>query len=256
MKSKPNSTRNFRFQRFSIADDRCGMKVGTDGVLLGAWAGVERCQRILDIGTGCGLIALMLAQRTELDGCLIEALEIDPMASQQACENFQASPWCIRLLCHSQSLQDFAETERNRSQFDHLVSNPPFFERSMGSADPHQHLARHTTHLSRTDLFRCAANLLVATGRISLVLPFDQWPDTEKIAGEWGFHVWRVTSVRPLPGRSFKRVLLEFGQSPSELISDELTIEQTRHVFSSEYENLTRKFHLRFAGGAGDQCEA
>jgi len=235
----------FRFQRFAIEDDQCGMKIGTDAVLLGAWTNVDGKGRILDIGTGCGLIALMLSQRTEGNGTPIDAIDQDENAALQAAENVANSPWPNRIKVSHQPLQQFA-SGGNEGRYDLCVCNPPFFTDCSRSSDPKKSVAKHTDTLSHKQLFSCSQRLLQQTGKLSVILPYDQLAIC-LTAQQIGFYLHRQTSVRPLPAAPFKRVLLEFGRQESQTLREELVIESARHQFSPAYEALTSKFHLRFA---------
>lgn len=240
------SRKPFRFQRFAVDDDLCGMKIGTDAVLLGAWANVKKKQRILDIGTGCGLIALMLAQRTEDIEPTIDAIDQDENAAQQATGNVANSPWPKRVQVSHMSLQQFL-TPEHIGCYDLCVCNPPFFTDCSPSHDQRKSEARHTVSLSHHQLIASSKLLLQQAGKLCLILPYDQFESILDTAQLAGFYLHRQTSVRPLPDNPFKRVLLEFGLRPSEVLREELVIEAKRHVFSDGYEALTREFHLRFA---------
>lgn len=242
------SSKRFRFQRFAIDDDRCGMKIGTDAVLMGAWANVDHCKRILDIGTGCGIIAMMLAQRIESTTGQIDAIEPDASAAQQATQNVQSSPWPNRITIFNQSLQEFTVAYASPN-YDLCVSNPPFFSNSTPSMASNKRQARHTIDLTREQIFDSANRLLTPTGSLCLILPIDQLNETQAIANQQGFYIKAQTSVRPLPDKKFKRVLLRFNRQPTTCHHDELTIESRRHEFTEQYEALTRNFHLRFASG-------
>lgn len=237
----------FRFQRFSLADDQCGMKVGIDGVLLGAWASVENAARILDIGTGCGLVALMLAQRTETQSAHIDAIEIESAAASQASDNIAQSPWRERVSVFNQSLQRFACSDSvNNRAYDLCVCNPPFFESSLVSRQPDRRRARHAISLSRETLFACTLALLSKRGRFCLILPFDQLSPVRRIGEEVGLYLQKQISVRSLPGRPFKRALLELGREQPSLQIKELTVELVHHQFTDEFRKLTRDFYLGF----------
>ncbi len=242
----------FRFQRFAINDDQCGMKIGTDGVLLGAWSDVEGTSRILDLGTGCGLIALMLAQRTEKRDVSIDAIDRDKSATIQASQNVANSPWPNRITVKHVSIQDYAAQDLS-ARYDLCVCNPPFFTNCSPSQDAGKRLARHADHLNRADLFDSVKDILSPSGRFCLVLPFDQLETTLPLATDKGFFLSRETSVRPFPDAEIKRVLLEFVLNEVETSRSEFAIETTRHVFSPTYESLTREFHLRFSETAGSQ---
>jgi tRNA1Val (adenine37-N6)-methyltransferase len=158
----------FRFKQFTIQQERAAMKVGTDGVLLGAWASVPLPGgRVLDVGTGTGLIALMIAQRTV--NVEVDALEIDPSSALQAKENFRNSPWRERLSCMHVSFQDYAA--RCKTQYDLLICNPPFFSASSKTPSSEKNLARHDDSLGLDDLFKGAVGLMKKNSLISLILP-------------------------------------------------------------------------------------
>jgi len=243
----------FRFQQFSIRDSGSAMKIGTDGVLLGAWTPIREAKSILDIGTGCGIVALMLAQRTSEVGSRIDAIDLDQGAAEQALENFQDSPWPDRLPNRIEdvhlSLEQFT-LQNQANRYDLIVCNPPFFAPMKQSGIQARHHARTTETLKRELLFQTTKNLLKPNGRFSLVLPYDQTESALELAFTSGFERWSRTNVRPLPDLGFKRVLLEFGLCSLEVeqrIHDELVVEDSRHQYSKDYERLTKEFHLRYA---------
>ena len=187
------------------------MKVGTDGVLLGAWCRLRphTDKAILDIGTGTGVIALQLAQRTESWNATIEAVEIDPEASETARRNFAASPWSTRIELHAMPVQQFT------ARFDHIVSNPPYFTDSLTSPDPSKTLARHTSSLSYDELIAVCNSLLLPNGRISLILPTGAQAERMIAAAlEHGFAPSRLTEVHSTPLSGPKRLLIEFSRRP------------------------------------------
>ena len=238
----------FRFQRFSIADDRCGMKVGIDGVLRGAWADVYGAARILDIGTGSGLLALMLAQRSETLKAQIDAVEIDPEAAQQASENVSQSPWSDRIRVMREDISVFAARDSIHARdYDLIVCNPPFFLDDLESEKKAERTARHSTRRFRQSLVNSARTLLGAEGKLSLVLPASQCNELVDAAKNLGLHVSRLTWVNPLPKRPFHRVLIELARHESEPLVQEMTIETRHHEFSPQFAELTRNFYLRFA---------
>ncbi len=167
----------FRFKQFTVYHDRCAMKVGTDGCLLGAWTPLPSSTtnpiHVLDVGTGSGLIALMLAQR--LPNAIIDAIDIDPGAIEQATFNFAQSPWPNRLRAHLCSLQEWHSHLTPSSQwnglYDLIVSNPPYFINSLPNPDQQRNMARHTDTLSYAELFSCCTQLLSPTGIFSIILP-------------------------------------------------------------------------------------
>ena len=229
----------FSFKQFTVRHDRCAMKVGTDGVLLGAWTDLSHSRRILDIGTGTGLIALMLAQR-----CMdarITAIDLDSAAVEQAQENIQASPWKDRI----EALQQDICTYHPNGTFDTIVSNPPYFIDSLKCPDGQRSTARHTDTLDADRLIGKVSELLTSDGRFSIILPAEQTEDLIRVAGEKGLHPSRQTWVITRPGLSPKRILMEFRKTPITLQPDELVIELERHAYSEEYIALTKEFYLK-----------
>ncbi|MEE4197513.1 MAG: tRNA1(Val) (adenine(37)-N6)-methyltransferase [Bacteroidales bacterium] len=232
----------FKFKQFVVYQERCAMKVGTDGVLLGAWAGVENANRILDVGTGTGLIALMLAQRSNAS---IDALEIDARACAQALENINHSPWAERIHVIHQSFQDFSE--KNAAKYDLIVSNPPYFQNSLTTPDARRTQARHNTDLQLDDLIGGTLQCLAPTGTLSLILPYLEGNLLIAGAAEKGLYCVRKTNVLPKPGRKPKRLLLEFQRNKKPLFEQNLVIEVSkRHQYSDDYKALTRDFYLNF----------
>ena len=229
----------FTFKQFTIYHDRCAMKVGTDGVLLGAWTNLENANRILDVGTGTGLIALMLAQRTK--DATITAIDIDADAVSQAQENVLASPWKDRV---EVALQDIC-TYAPDSLFDSIVSNPPYFVNSLKCPDGQRTKARHTDSLDANRLIGKVTELLAPEGRFSLILPADQTDELLRIAEEKGLYPSRITRVITRPGLPPKRVLVEFRKTTQICEETELVVELDRHVYSKDYIALTKNFYLK-----------
>lgn len=233
---------SFRFKQFEINQDNCAMKVGTDGVLIGAWANINSSNKILDIGTGTGLISLMIAQRCD---SLIDAIEIDTDAYNCAKKNIENSIWNNRINLHNKSLQAFAaETE---SKYDLIVSNPPFFENSLKSADNKKTLARHTDSLPFSDFVTLSKKLLTENGRLTVILPTIQGEELINKCLLIGLFLIRKTSVKPTPDKEAKRLLLEFGFKKADSESSILIIESDgRHQYSDEYKVLTKDYYLAF----------
>ena len=229
----------FTFKQFTIRHDRCAMKVGTDGVLLGAWTDVSHSCRILDIGTGTGLIALMLAQRCPQAS--ITAIDIDAEAVEQAHENILSSPWKDRV---EVLLQDVCPFPANQ-QFDSIVSNPPYFIDSLKCPDSQRNTARHTDTLDAKRLLESVARLLSDNGRFSIILPAEQTDLLIQSAYTQGLYPSRQTAVITRPGLSPKRILMEFQKKKEAFHPDELIIELERHVYSEGYIALTKDFYLR-----------
>ncbi len=232
----------FRFKQFTIRHDKCGMKVGTDGVLLGAWAGTEACSRILDIGTGTGLIALMLAQRCK---AVIDAIDIDADACLQAQENAESSPFAGRINILHSSLADFAQAGTNR--YDLIVSNPPYFVDSLRCPDRQRNTARHTDTLTLEDLLQDSRKLLAPQGRVALILPYDQKERLADCIRAQHLFLSKEVSVIPVAGAQPKRLLAELSTdtSASPTFSSRLTIEMARHQYTDEYIDLTKDFYLK-----------
>lgn len=232
----------FQFKQFSVYQDRCAMKVGTDGVLLGAWVDVANAKNTLDIGTGTGLIALMMAQRSV--STLITAIEIDSEAACQATENVLNSPWKDRIEVVNADLLDFNCSKR----YDVIVSNPPYFSQSLQSPDKQRTLARHNDHLTYSALIQKVATLLSENGRFSVIIPYDHKDEFIQLASQSRLYLQRIVAVKTTPTSVFRRVLLEFSFVESiveQLKVEELLIERERHQYSTEYINLTKDFYLK-----------
>lgn len=229
----------FAFKQFTIYHDRCAMKVGTDGVLLGAWTDVSSSKNVLDIGTGTGLISLMIAQRN--DASSIVAIDIDDAAASQAKENVSASPWKERITVINQDICLYQPSMR----FDTIVSNPPFFIDSLKCPDGQRNTARHTDTLPIQSLLRKGGELLSNDGAFSIIIPYDQSEEIIRLAEGEGLYLVRHTQVVTRPGLPPKRSLLTFRKTKEECKNDELTIELDRHVYTDEYIALTKDFYLK-----------
>lgn len=236
----------FRFKRFAVRQECAAMKVGTDGVLLGAWCPVDgRPRAALDIGTGTGLLALMIAQRCE--ECRVDAVEIDAGSFGQASANFAESPWSERLIAYHSSIQDFALVGGH--EYDLVVSNPPYFENSLPSPDGGRTIARHTTELSYEELVACAAAFLSASGVFAVIVPRTATERFLERAEHAGLYLHRWTEVRSKPGAPPRRSLLALRRTPPHcpVIPDGLMIENgCSQTYSAEYIALTRDFYLKF----------
>lgn len=231
----------FHFKRFSVDDALCAMKVGTDGVLLGAWADVEGAKHILDMGTGSGLIALMVAQRNHK--AQIEAIDIDEGAVLQARKNIDASPWRERIEVALSDANSYTSSQR----FDHIVSNPPFFTTTLLSPDERRAMARHCSTLSYDDIITTAERLLVPEGRLSLILPTSEAAQFRRVAFE---RLWlrRETTVLTRKGDAPKRTMMEFVLCNEPLMPcvDTLEIYDDGGVYSDKYRQLTAEYYLKF----------
>jgi len=238
------SNTHFNFKQFSVQQDLCSMKVGTDGVLLGAWTNTDEANSILDIGTGTGLIALMLAQRSN---ATITAVDAEENACEQAKMNFDASPWTDRLNIIHSKIQDF----HSDNLFDLIVSNPPYFSGYYSSDNLSRDIARSAdVLLPYEELILSSKKLLFDNGRLSLILPADQQEKIISIANQNGLALSRLTFVKTKNTKEAKRILLDFVNTSNEVIAiiDELIIQSDDNgrVYTQEYINLTKDFYLAF----------
>lgn len=235
----------FKFKQFVVEQGQTAMKVGTDGCLLGAWANHSSPNRILDIGTGTGVVALMLAQR--FSEAVIQAVELEAAASKQARSNFEESPWKDRILLEHSSIQDFA----SREQFDLIVSNPPFFPEgdfSLAEGEARQ-MARSTGSLSYSELLAAAARLLAPQGRFQLILPANLQEGFSQLAKEVGLFAEQICWIQPLPDRQANRVLLSYSFNEKKTEEQQLIIRlssQQKHHHSAEYVELLKDFLIIF----------
>lgn len=216
------------------------MKVGTDGILLGAWADIENSANVLDIGTGTGLIALMLAQRSP--DALVHAVEIDANACTQASENFSASPWSDRLTAFNDSIQDYAAF--SRTSYDLIVSNPPFFTGGTLSINQDRSEVRHTIKLPTGDLLASARKLLKPTGKFCVVLPLLEGLRCQERAATYGLHCTKIVEIFPKPDKKANRVLMQFEKTPKSLEESTLTIRLDDENYKEEFKAKTKDFYL------------
>ncbi len=233
----------FQFKQFSIQQDRCAMKVGTDGVLLGAWCPVDHKPfSILDLGTGTGVIALMLAQRSVAEQ--IDAIEIDEEAYEQAVDNFENSSWSDRLFCFHAGLDEFMEEPED--EYDLIVSNPPFYNEDFKTANEQRDLARFQDAMPFEDLIEAADLLLSENGVFAVIIPFKEEERFIDLSATFELYPVRVTRVKGTPDTPIIRSLLAFKRYElSTLTADELVIETARHQYTEDYIALTQDFYLK-----------
>ena len=232
----------FKFKQFTIDQDRCAMKIGTDAVLLGAWTSVNQEPfSVLDIGAGSGVIALILAQRSNAE--LIDAIEIADDAYEQCTENFENSSWNDRLFCYHTSLKEF--TEEIEDKYDLIVSNPPFYSDDYKSDDKQRALARFEDALPFSNLLESVSNLLSKNGVFSVVLPFKEEEKFIALATESRLFPNSILRVKGNPSSEIKRSLMQFSFTECEVEIDELIIETERHQYTQDYINLTKDFYLK-----------
>lgn len=234
---------DFQFKQFTIHQDKCAMKVGTDGVLLGAWAPVaHNPYNVLDIGAGTGLISLIVAQRTYAEQ--IDGIEIDAAAHEQCVENFEASPWGDRLFCYHAGLDDFMEEWEE--EYDLIVSNPPFYTEDYATGNPQRDQARFAQSLPFEDLAEASGILLSENGVLAVILPFKEEARFRLLAQEEGLYPFKITRVKGTPESEIKRSLLAFSRfETNDIAVDELIIETARHQYTPEYIQLTQDFYLK-----------
>lgn len=230
----------FHFKQFTIHQEKTAMKVGTDGVLLGAWADLKDSRFILDIGTGTGLIALMAAQRQM--SAEIDAVEINKDAYEQAVQNVNISPWSSRIHLYPISLFDFQPGH----SYDHILCNPPFFLQSTPAPDRNRTIARHCKELEHTDLLAFARRFLTEKGKLGLILPVKEAEELIRKAENYTLFLTRLLQVHPTPSKAVKRYLMEFSRQNAPLQHRKLIVEYERHHYSKEYQELTRDFYLNF----------
>ncbi len=230
----------FQFKQFTIHQDRCALKVGTDGVVLGAWANVEGAKRILDIGTGTGLLALMAAQRNP--EAWIDAVEIDDASAEQAAENVTASPWADRVRVHRMDVRRL----RASDPYDLILGNPPFYAGEMDSPDARTGVAKHGGELTFAHLVEAVRTLLAEDGRFACIIPLNREAELLELAeGAW-LGVERRCVLRYLDGRPPKRVLLELVRGGGIAVEEELTVEHAPGAFTEVYRTLLKDFMLKF----------
>ncbi len=219
----------------------CAFKVGTDGVLLGASADVTGAKKILDIGTGTGLIALMLAQRTD---ALITAIEPDHDSFEQALDNVSKSKWKERIKVVNTDLRNFDPDE---IKFDLLVTNPPYFKDSLKNPDPLKAAARHDVTLDTGEMLKGVSRLLAEGGKFQLIMPYAEGNIFIAEAAEYGLYCHNILKIRPLPTSEIRRMIMTFSRARQMVSEKFLTIERgRRHDFTEEYKDLTKDFYLKF----------
>lgn len=232
----------FQFKQFSINQDKTAMKVGTDGVLLGAWAPIASpIYSILDIGAGTGLIALMLGQRSNAEQ--IDAIEIDENAYLQCVENFEQSPWAERLFCYHAGLDELIEDPED--EYDLIVCNPPFYSEDYKTPHESRNIARFQDSLPFEELLEAADLLLSENGILAVIIPFKEENNFIKIAKEFELYPQKITHVKGTPETEIKRSLMTFARNQNSTPAvDEITIEITRHKYTDGYKELTKDFYI------------
>jgi len=238
-------TKLFQFKEFSVNQDKTAMKIGTDGVLLGAWCALNNYpETILDVGCGTGVIALMLAQRS--NAMSIDAVEVDENAYEQTVENFENSDWGDRLYCYHASFSEFAnEIAEEKESYDLIISNPPFYTDDFETEDNARNKARFTSSLSFEELLKGVSTILSENGIFSTIIPFKEEANFIDLAKKYNLQVHRICRVQGNPNSDIKRSLLTFSVHSSEIIEEHLIIETARHQYTEDYINLTKDFYLK-----------
>ena len=237
----------FTFKQFSVNQDRCAMKIGTDGVLLGAWTPlINNPFNVLDIGAGTGILSLMLAQRSNAapnNVGIIDAIEIDEDAYEQCVENFEASPWGDKLFCFHAGLDEFVDEPED--EYDLIISNPPFYTDDYKSDNSSRDLARFEDALPFEELIEAAALLLSDNGIFSVIIPYKEEERFVAMCKILDLFPLKITRVKGTPTSEIKRSLLAFCRMEQTPLIDELIIEISRHNYTPEYIELTKEFYLK-----------
>ena len=232
-----NSPSAFQFQKFVIKQEHCAMKIGIDSVLLGAWCPINDAKTILDVGSGTGILALMLAQRSDAK---IDAIEIEKDAFQEGCENITNSRFCHQIATFHSSLQDFEA----RKSYDLIISNPPYFDGTLLSENKSRNTARHQTSLNYDDFIKYCANLLSPTGRLVFILPSIASAEIFALAEKHQLSVKNETHVYGKQGKEAKRCLFILQKTPCHNEESHITIRNNDNRYSQEFQELTRAFYL------------
>ena len=232
----------FKFKQFAVNQDRCAMKIGTDAVLLGAWCPIDNNPKsILDVGAGTGILALILAQRTNADQ--IDALEIDEEAYEQCVENFENSPWADKLFCYHAALDEFVDDPED--EYDLIISNPPFYSEDFKTTDEQRDLARFQDAMPFEDLIEAADLLLSENGTFAVVIPYKEEERFIDLCAEYELYAVKATRVKGSQKTPIVRSLLAFCRMEQTPLIDELVIEISRHNYTPEYIELTKEFYLK-----------
>lgn len=231
----------FKFKQFTIHQQHCAMKVTTDGCLFGAWVANELQNTspnltLLDVGTGTGLLSLMIAQKTTVP---IDAVEIDINASEQAVENMSVSPWCNKLQVFNTSIQDYQAVP-----YDYIFTNPPFFDNDLKSADAKRNLALHSSALSLEDLLVNITRLLSPFGHFAILLPYHRVVFFEDLAIANGYHLHKKTLVQQTPKHPYFRGMLIFGLAKKEAIVDSMVIKEDNN-YTEAFKDLLKDYYLQ-----------
>ncbi len=230
----------FQFKQFSVAHERSTLKIGVDAVLLGAWISVDNTQTILEIGTGCGVISFMLAQRSQAH---LTAIDIDSDSIEEAEYNNSHSPWKNRISFHCIDIESFTKENQGKT-FDCIVCNPPYFDHSLLSPNPRLNLGKHNVSLTFECLSACVRSLLHPQGNFFCIIPASSLPKMENACHKQGMYLSRACYVKSFPEKEPHRVLLCFEQIKKTPITEYLTIRDNPKTYSTDYCNLTKEFYI------------
>lgn len=235
----------FQFKEFEVYQDKTAMKIGTDAVILGAWSSVEHFpDTILDIGSGTGVLGLMLAQRC--DALTIDAIEVEDNAYEQTVENFERSDWADRLFCYHTSFLDFTEEMiAEDEKYDLIISNPPFYTDTFQTENEARNKARFTSSLTFEELLKGVSELITDQGVFCTIIPFKEEEDFIKLAKSYNLLLSKICRVKGNATSEIKRSLLSFSFQDKPVIEEELIIEKERHQYTDAYINLTKEFYLK-----------
>lgn len=232
----------FKFKQFTVNQDRCAMKIGTDSVLLGSWVNLQYHPfSVLDIGAGTGVLSLILAQRSHAE--VIDAIEIDDSAYEQCVENFESSKWADRLFCYHASLEEFVEEIDDK--YDLIISNPPFYSENHKSDNIQRDLARFSDAMPFNHLISSASSLLSELGTLNVIIPFKEEESFIKLAKNHKLYPNQICHVKGTPTSEIKRSLMSFSFQKTTISYTKIVIETSRHQYTEDYINLTKKLYLK-----------
>ncbi|GAB1855203.1 methyltransferase [Flavobacteriaceae bacterium MHTCC 0001] len=233
---------SFKFKQFNILQDKCAMKIGTDSVLLGAWASLKKQpSSVLDIGAGTGILSLMLAQRSTAE--IVDAIEIDDGAFEQCVENFEQSPWGDRLFCYHASLEEFVNEIDDA--YDLVICNPPFYTSHFKTKNKQRDLARFQDAMPFGHLISSVSKLLSKIGTFNVVIPYEEEKRFIDLALNFKLFTNKILHVKGNPNSEIKRSFLELSFEKKATEQEVLTIETGRHIYTEDYINLTKDFYLK-----------
>lgn len=233
----------FQFKQFIIHQDQCAMKVGTDGVLLGSWVDIPENGKVLDVGCGTGILSLMIAQRSK--NTIIEGIEIDPSAANQALENKNISKWSNQITIESANF--FEWSKKGTNKYDLIICNPPFYNEGPKSSSISRDKARSNTMFKLSDFITTSKKIITHIGSIAIIIPFNQQADLNTYSLENSLYLKRICYLYPTPSKPCHRIMVQLSTIKSTIKEEHIIIESNgRHQYSEEYKNLTKEFYTAF----------